>query len=57
MGLLLPCNVVLSAENSGTTVSAMDPYAMVKVTENMDLEDVALEARQRLKRALDALGE
>ena len=55
LGLLLPCNVLLCAEKSGTTVSVMDPYAMVKVTENMDLEDTALEARQRLKRALESL--
>jgi uncharacterized protein (DUF302 family) len=57
LGLLLPCNVVISAEKSGTIVSVMDPYAMVKVTENMELEDIALEARSRLKRALESLAD
>jgi uncharacterized protein (DUF302 family) len=56
LGLLLPCNVVVAqGEEGGSIVSVMDPYAMVKMTENFDLEDLANEARGKLKRAIAAV--
>ena len=56
IGLLLPCNVVVRAADDGhTIVEAMDPGAMVAITGNDALLEVATDARERLSRALDSL--
>jgi len=56
IGLLLPCNVVVRAEDDDHThVEALDPGLMAGVTGNTDLEDVATQARARLSAALEAL--
>lgn len=56
VGALLPCNVVLraNASGSGTDVVAADPGAMLEVAGD-DLADVAAEARRRIQAALDEL--
>jgi uncharacterized protein (DUF302 family) len=56
IGLLLPCNVVVRAADEGhTVVEAMDPNAMVRITANESLAEVASDARERLSRALESL--
>ncbi|MCH8008583.1 MAG: DUF302 domain-containing protein [Chloroflexi bacterium] len=55
VGLLLPCNVIVYEEDGGTTVAAFDPVAAMGLAENSALEDVAREAKERLKRALESL--
>jgi uncharacterized protein (DUF302 family) len=57
IGLLLPCNVVVYDNLDGTsTVEAMDPQAALGlVGDNPAIVQVASEARDRLRRALDAL--
>jgi uncharacterized protein (DUF302 family) len=57
IGLLLPCNVVVYDNLDGTsTVEAMDPQAaLALVGDNPAIAEVALEARARLRQALDAL--
>lgn len=55
IGVLLPCNVVIRADQGVTTVEAMDPGAMVAMTGNEGLADVAADARGRLERALATL--
>ena len=56
IGLLLPCNVVVRAADDGhTVVEAMDPGAMVVITANEALTEVAADARDRLSRALESL--
>ena len=56
IGLLLPCNVVVRAvDDDHTIVEAMDPGAMVGITGNHALLDVATDARERLGRALESL--
>ncbi len=56
IGLLLPCNVVVKARaGGGSTVSAMDPEVMSKVTDNPTLAAVAKDARERLTRALEGM--
>ena len=56
IGALLPCNVVVrSDEKNQTIVSFMDPQAMTKLTNNVEVHAVALEAEQRLRRVCDAL--
>jgi uncharacterized protein (DUF302 family) len=53
IGLLLPCNVIVyEREEGGSVVAALDPEAMMSVTENPALREVAAEAKARLERAL-----
>lgn len=55
IGALLPCNVVVAAnESGGVTVAAIDPVAMFGVVGRADIEPLALEVRVRLQAALDA---
>lgn len=57
IGVLLPCNVVVRAQTDNRTrVEAMDPAAMMGMTGNADLSAVADDARERLQKALSALG-
>ncbi len=55
IGLLLPCNVLVQGEGAGSTVSIMDPQAMMQVTGNSALHEVADEAEARLRRVMAAL--
>lgn len=56
VGLLLPCNVVVRDEGDGTTtVEALDPQTMVRVTGNPALSAVADEAGARLRTVVDAI--
>jgi len=55
IGLLLPCNVVVREADGGTVVEAVDPQAMVQMTDNGELQSVADEAKQRLEKALASL--
>lgn len=50
---LLPCNVVVSAEGSGSVVEVFDPVVMTEFSPVLD--DVAGEARARLSMMMDAL--
>ena len=53
LGLLLPCNVVIRHQAGVTVVETIDPETMVTLTENPEMEPVALEVREALKAALD----
>ncbi len=53
VGLLLPCNVVVYEEDEGTVVAAFDPESAMGLARNPALEDVAREAKERLRRALE----
>ena len=57
VGLLLPCNVIVYETESGrSAVAAMAPIAALGLAgENAELEDVAREADQRLRRTLASL--
>jgi uncharacterized protein (DUF302 family) len=54
VGLLLPCNVVVTQDNKGDAiVSILDPEAMLRVVPHATaLEGPMREARERLQRAL-----
>ncbi|MEE8363838.1 MAG: DUF302 domain-containing protein [Dehalococcoidia bacterium] len=55
LGLLLPCNVVVSETGHGARVAVMDPALMASITENEALEDIAAEARGAMERVLAAV--
>ena len=56
VGALLPCNVVVRAQDDAhTVVEALDPDVMMSVTDSAELKEVAVDARQRLEAALDSL--
>jgi uncharacterized protein (DUF302 family) len=57
VGLLLPCNVVVYQHEGETVVAALDPLTMVDLTGNAGMSEVAEQARGRLERALQAVGD
>jgi len=56
VGLLLPCNVVVYEADGGSVVEVMDPVAALAIVGNPAIEPVAREAKERLERAIAALG-
>jgi uncharacterized protein (DUF302 family) len=56
IGLLLPCNVLIRQEEDGSVVVAfMDPVAVLKLVEQPEVGDLAMDVRQRLERVRDAI--
>ncbi len=56
VGLLLPCNVTVSAEDNGIIeVSLVDPLSMLALVDNPTLKAVAEEAHIRLERVATVL--
>lgn len=56
VGVLLPCNVVVSAlEGGGSTVQIMDPQLIASVTELPELRPLADEASRRLGAVLNTV--
>jgi uncharacterized protein (DUF302 family) len=51
IGMLLPCNVIVREETDGRLVVAfMDPVAVMQMTSNAEVAEVAQEVRARLQR-------
>jgi uncharacterized protein (DUF302 family) len=61
IGLLLPCNVIVrshpTAGDDTVIVDAMDPQVMVQVSDQPGLREVANDAAEKLRAAIDALGQ
>jgi uncharacterized protein (DUF302 family) len=55
IGLLLPCNVCVWEEEGGSAVSIARPAAMFALVNRPDVQPIALEADQRLRRALEQI--
>ena len=56
LGALLPCNVVVyEADDGDVVVSAVDPEALVALTDNPDLDAISGEVAARFERVLDAV--
>ena len=57
VGALLPCNVVVRAQDAQTTVvEALDPDVMMSVSDSPELKAVAADARERLAAMIESLG-
>ena len=56
VGLLLPCNVVVSESPEGAVVQMVKPEAMLGVIKRKEIQPIADEADARLRRALEQLG-
>jgi len=56
IGIMLPCNVIVE-ENSDrkVEVSAVDPIASMQAVQNESLGSVAIEVRDKLKKAIENL--
>ncbi len=58
IGLLLPCNVVVRQEAEGRiTVAFVDPLVMMEMVDKPEVQAVAKDAEQRLRRACNHLGQ
>lgn len=55
VGVLLPCNVTVSAEEGGVRVRAMNPRTVLGVLESPDLEEVGGEVAAALERVVAAI--
>jgi len=55
IGVLLPCNVVVSSRGDGSAVRILEPQMMASVTGLAALQPVADEASRRLQSVLDSL--
>lgn len=56
IGALLPCNVLVrQAPGGGAVIAAADPEEMLGLASRADLDELAEEARARIRRALDAV--
>ena len=55
IGLLLPCNVIVYEDDDGSVVAAFDPEAAMGLADNPGLSEIAREAKERLRRALESL--
>ena len=56
IGLLLPCNVVVREDAAGKIiVGFMDPIAVLKLTDNPNIGELAKDVRARLERVAELL--
>lgn len=56
IGLLLPCNVLVSEDETGqVSVSFMDPASVLGLVDHPDVQPLASDVKDRLKRVLNAL--
>lgn len=57
VGTMLPCNVVVQEKPEGIEVAAIDPVASMQAIGNEALGRKAAEVREKLRRAIERLGE
>lgn len=55
IGLLLPCTVVVRAHDGGTRIEALDPAIMATFAHEPNIAEVAAEASEGIRAALDSL--
>lgn len=56
IGVLLPCNVIVREETTGNVmVEFMDPQAILQMTDNSEVHDVAAIIRQKMLNVMNAI--
>ena len=55
LGLLLPCNVVVTLRDGKTVISAVNPIAVLGVADKPELSSIAKQVDERLRRVLAAI--
>jgi uncharacterized protein (DUF302 family) len=55
LGLLLPCNVVVYEREGRVVVSAVDADKMLSIVSNPQLETVAKQVNEKLRRVIDSI--
>lgn len=55
IGLFLPCNVIVYRENEEISVATVLPTVAMGMIENPSLANIAKEAEEKLKRAVEAV--
>lgn len=55
LGLLLPCNVVVYEDGTGSVVAAIDAQKMMSVVENEKLGQVSELVNEKLRRAVESI--
>lgn len=56
IGLMLPCNVIVQELESGEVeVAAIDPIASMQAVQRPELQETALEVRDKMQRIVDSL--
>lgn len=55
VGLLLPCNVIVYESDGGSVIEALDPERALEVARNELLRPIAVEAKARLRAAIESL--
>jgi len=54
LGLLLPCNVIVYEQLNEVRVGAIDAVKMLSVIGNPEMEEMARQVNEKLRRAVDA---
>ncbi|OIO19456.1 MAG: hypothetical protein CO029_04995 [Candidatus Magasanikbacteria bacterium CG_4_9_14_0_2_um_filter_41_10] len=57
IGLFLPCNVIVYEQKGVVHVSAINPVVAMSMVESNDLEVVALQVSEKLKKTIDRIAE
>jgi uncharacterized protein (DUF302 family) len=55
IGLLLPCNVIVFEDNGKVYVSAILPSVAMAMVNNSNLNEIAIEVEEKLKRVVNIL--
>ncbi|WP_037314781.1 DUF302 domain-containing protein [Salegentibacter sp. Hel_I_6] len=56
IGVFLPCNVIVEENDHGEIeVSAVDPISSMQAAKNNDLEEIATEVQQKLRKIIASL--
>ena len=55
IGLLLPCNVIVSEEGDGAMVGIINPHEMFRIVDNADMNPIVEDVNTKLRRVLDKL--
>ena len=56
IGLMLPCNVIVQELESGEVeVAAIDPIASMQAVQRPELQETAIEVRDKIQRIIDSL--